>query len=182
MKKNVRRIVSSTALVTALFIPSAFAEKPSIDPSDTSSISTFDQLDKQFNLETVTEIPEDAIPPKFNSIQEAAEYLESSKQNILATNSQIIVRTGSFTSTSDAQLSATLGYTKNSSGLIELVSVKSSVTGDGAYTWKQSSYTTKKLDGGRSLGITIKGVLIKTVVVGSVVKKTDTNETVYVEI
>lgn len=200
MKKRVFKILSTTALVTALLTPSVFAEEPKIS-SDVASITTFEQLDKRFNLETTTEIPEGVIPLKFDTIQEAAEYLEASEKGLVNSNSEVniseidnqpaqvalsggyvINRVGTFRATDEAKLSANLGYEKTSNGLINLVSVNSSAIGNGAWSWKQKSYTSKPLDGGRSLMVYITGVLTKTIVVGGVPKKTDYNETVAVEI
>jgi len=172
MKKNIFKVLSSTTLATVIMVPSVFAAELSSD------VGATDQLETLNNFETVADIPEGAVPPTFNTVQEANVYLNG---NITPFATQIIVRNGSFNSTSDSELQATLGY-ERVNGKVNLVSVSSQAIGDGAYTFKQSSYSTKSLDSGRSLGITIKGTLTKTIVVGGKIQKTNYSESVYVEI
>lgn len=112
----------------------------------------------------------------------AATPSASTESLIIPFSSNVITRTGNFTYTSASQLSATMSYTTTAAGLINLVSVSSSAVGDGAWTWSQKSYTTKSLDGGRSLGIYIKGVLTKSEVLNGKIIKTTYDDTVYVEI
>jgi len=194
------KLLSASALTLALFSTSvapAFANEPS-KTVEISSITTMDQLDERFNLQTVTEIPEGVIPLEFSSIEDAAKYLEqattNSNPNLTENNNQLtqvvnslsgsatVNKTGTFNATNAAKLSATISYVTLGNGMIDIVSVTSRSTGDASWSWSQGSYTTKKLDGGRSVGIYIKGVLTQSIVVNGVIKKYPNNETVYVEV
>jgi len=50
-------------------------ENPSI-----AEIKTMEQLDKKYNLQTITEVPEGVVPMEFDSIEEAIEYFEWEKR------------------------------------------------------------------------------------------------------
>ena len=199
MKKHVLKVLFSVALMVTIFAPSAFAEEASPgSSSETSSITTLEQLDKRFNLETVTELEKGVIPLEFDSIEEAAKYLElleNSAQGITSSDSTVtsnqivqpaaatsktVTKTGSFKTTTKAKLSATISYVAMDNGMIDVVSVKSNATGDGAWTWSQTSYLNRALDGGRSREISISGVLTQTLSVDGIIKKYPTNETVVV--
>lgn len=177
MKKNISKILLSTALATTLMAPTAFASETETS-SDLSQVNSIQQLQEIHNLETGTDIPEGAIPPTFNTVQEANTYLNGTVTPYATT---IATKTGSFKATTASKLQATLGY-ERANGRINLVSVSSQAVGDGAYTFSQSGYTTKSLDSGRSIGITINGTLTKTIVVGGKIQKTNYSESVYVEI
>ncbi|QDP99391.1 hypothetical protein FOH38_01825 [Lysinibacillus fusiformis] len=196
MKFSKLLTASALALASTSIAP-AFAEEQS-KTVETTSITTMDQLDEKFNLQTVTEIPEGVIPLEFDSIEEAVKYLEqattNSSSNSTEDNNQLTQvvnalssstttnKTGKFATTTAANLSATISYATLSNGMIDIISVTSRSTGDASWSWSQSSYTTQKLDGGRSVGINIKGVLTQSIVVNGVLKNYSYNETVYVEI
>ncbi|KOY81328.1 hypothetical protein I6G82_02395 [Lysinibacillus macroides] len=196
------KLLSASTLTLALFSTSVvpvFANESS-KTVETSSITTMDQLDERFNLQTITEIPEGVIPLEFDSIEEAAKYFLELENGDVTSDLEInnttqtleitpfyntpitTTKVGRFNATSAATLSATISYVAMGNGMIDLVSVKSQAQGNGSWTWSQSSYTIKKLDGGRSIGINISGVLTNIVYVGGVLKQYKYSETVYVEI
>lgn len=186
------------ALASTSVVPAFANEQSKI--VETSSITTMDQLDERFNLQTITEIPKGVTPLEFNSIEEATKYfLELESGNVTSNfevnnttqtieitpfnNSAITTnKTGKFNATSVATLNATISYVAMGNGMIDLVSVKSQSQGNGSWTWSQSGYTTQRLDGGRSLGINISGALTNVVYVGGILKQYTYYETVYVEI
>lgn len=172
MKKHVLRLLFSTALMAVLFVPSAFAETP--------SITTLEELDKKFNLKTVTEIPENVIPLEFESIEEAEKYLEN--PTIQPASSITVEKSASFRATKNASLKAVLSYVNRGNGMIDLVSVRSYAIGDASWTWKQHSYTVQRLDGGRSLQVNIRGLLTQAIVVNGQVRIYEYDETRSVEI
>lgn len=177
MKKSIFRVLSSTALATVLIVPTALASELG-NYSDSSEVKTIQQLQERYNLESTKDIPKGAVPPRFNTVQEANTYLSGA---ITPAATQVVTKTGSFKSTTASKLQVTLGY-ETVNGRINLLTVSSQAVGDGAFSFKQSSYSTQRLDGGRSMGVTVNGVLTKTVVVNGQIKKTTYNESVYVEI
>lgn len=108
-----------------------------------------------------------------HSIEEAATYLErgysdtSTINDRSAFNSQIsplaqsetIIRTANFKPIKGAYLVATISFVRLPNGSIDLVHISTSIAGHAFWSWLRSSYTTKRLDGSRSLGIYMEGTL-----------------------
>ncbi|MGG2081637.1 hypothetical protein [Lysinibacillus pakistanensis] len=191
------KLLSASALTLALFgtsVAPAFANEPS-KTVETSSITTMDQLDKRFNLQAVDEVPEGVIPLEFNSIEEAAKYLEQGRigsnqvvsNNISElqvqpfSNGETITKIGKFKTTNEAELHVFMSFSRLN-GRVDLTALSTKIVGGGSWSWPQSSYKTQYLDGGRSLGIYISGTLRQTIAVNGVIRVYDFPETVYVEI
>ncbi|WP_341299376.1 hypothetical protein MHB44_12230 [Lysinibacillus sp. FSL H8-0500] len=108
-----------------------------------------------------------------HSIEEAATYLEprysdtSTINDHSAFNSQIsplaqsetIIRTANFKPIKEAYLVATISFVRLPNGSIDLAHISTSIAGHAFWSWLRSSYTMKRLDGGRSLGIYMEGTL-----------------------
>ncbi len=95
-----------------------------------------DQLDERFNLQTVTGIPEGVIPIEFKYLEQATSNFNSNLTQVVNSiaGSTTINKTGTFSTTTAAKLSATILYATLNNGMINIVNVTSRSTGDASWS------------------------------------------------
>ncbi|KIV50782.1 hypothetical protein AM501_02940 [Aneurinibacillus migulanus] len=207
MKKKTFKVLSTTALITALLTPSVFAGEIST-PSEPSSVSinestkTLDQLVKKYNLQEVKEVPEGIVPLEFKSIEEAEKYLEASANepsvltNFEPLNTEdraelnnvaplaLVTKTITKLARTDSsyKLNVTATYLVENNRINSVSKVESGLTGDTTNLgWRQNSYSITRMDSNRSVGIDIRGTLIKYVVIDGKKQSVEYTKNAYVE-
>ncbi|AMA73200.1 hypothetical protein ACH33_10240 [Aneurinibacillus sp. XH2] len=207
--KKMFRILSSIVLATTLLAPAVFAEKaPTLSSEKISTeeakVTTLEDLDRKFNLESVDVLPKGVIPLKFNSVTEADQYLSSKYLNVSQTadndnfsqmsesnagnttgeilSTQTITKTKSTKLQGRINLDVTAVYILKNGYIYSLEKVTSDISGETTnFSWKQTSYTEKRLDANRTIALTVYGELTEYMYVNGQIRKIVTSKNVYVE-
>lgn len=199
--KKIFAVLLCSSTLLSIGMPVFASEKPDAtinavvlaSTTKTGDVKDLKSLCDKYGLEDVSVLPEGIIPLKFDSIEDADNYLSKveagkdaekeqeikeradSSKNLKNSSDPVIlgvVKTHSEThdvgvlGSSGLLLSITCKYTTDGSKIIGVSSITSSISGDTTnYSWSQTSQSWRSLDAGETASVTITGRLTQYVVI-----------------
>jgi len=193
IKKKIGKLIIAivSSCLTILFLTSYFVKASSDIREGQAIATTIEELKNKYNLEDIEKVPEGIIPLKFDTLEDLDKYLT-------ALNSHDYLKAESFISPSDksvktllksagklnndVSLNVTCSYTICSNSIIKINSVSSYIVGNtGNWEWNQTTYNKQILDDGRTVGITVVGILTQHTIIDGAEKTFDTTVSAYAE-